>query len=179
MKNIPDISSVTGRNKEILFKSVNINYDDFKKERLAWDYEKLMDAVGLSLDEIKAIQQDVYVGNTPLFELKNITRLARVLSAPGKGARIFLKDEANNPTGSFKDRRASITVYEAAKNGYPGVIASTSGNYGAAVASQATRRGIKSIICQEVFDNAGNGQPESLEKVEPAKHMVLRYNNIQ
>lgn len=158
------ISSVTGKNKEILFKSVNLNYDDFKTERLAWDYEKLMDAVGLSLEEVKAIQEEVYVGNTPLLELKNINRLVKAISKPGKGARIFMKDEANNPTGSFKDRRASINVYEAAKHGYPGVIAASSGNFGAAVASQASRRGIKSIIAQEVYDDAYNGQPESLEK---------------
>ncbi|HZK71662.1 MAG TPA: 2-amino-4-oxopentanoate thiolase subunit OrtB [Clostridia bacterium] len=158
------ISSVTSKNKEILFKSVNLNYDDFKTDRLAWDYEKLMDAVGLSLDEIKKIQSEVYVGDTPLLELKNINRLVRSMSEPGKGARIFMKDEANNPTGSFKDRRASLAVYEAKKNGYPGVIAASSGNYGAAVASQASRRGINSIIIQEVYDDAYNGQPESLEK---------------
>ena len=159
-----NISAITGKNKEILFKSVNINYDDYKSERLAWNYEKFMDSVGLDLDDIKKVQNEVYVGNTPLLELKNINRLVKSLSKRGKGARIFLKDEANNPTGSFKDRRASLAVYEAKRNGYPGVIASTSGNYGAAVASQASRRGIKSIICQEVFDDAGNGQPESLEK---------------
>ncbi len=158
------VSETVGRNKEILFKSVNLNYDEFKKERLARDYEKLMDSVGYGLDEIRKIQQDVYVGNTPLLELQNITRLIRKISAPGKGARIFLKDEANNPTGSFKDRRAVLPVYEAKKNGYPGVIVSSSGNYGAAVASQAARRGFKSIVAQEVYDDAGNGQPESLEK---------------
>lgn len=158
------VSEITGKNKDILFHSVNINYDEFKTGRLAWDYEAFMDIVGLSMDEIRSIAADVYVGNTPLVELHNINRLVRSISDPGKGARIFLKDEANNPTGSFKDRRALLPVYEAKRAGYPGVIASTSGNYGAAVASQAARRGLKAIICQEVYDDAGNGQPESLEK---------------
>lgn len=158
------ISAVTGKNKEILYHSININYDKYKTGRLAWDYEAFMDMVGLSMDQIRKIAAEVYVGNTPLVELKNINRLVRSISEPGKGARIFLKDEADNPTGSFKDRRAVLPVYQAEKQGYPGVIASTSGNYGAAVASQAARRGIKAIICQEVYDNAGNGQPESLEK---------------
>ena len=67
------VSETVGRNKEILFKSVNLNYDDFKNERLAWDYEKLMSSVGYSLDEIRDIQKEVYVGNTPLLELKNMT----------------------------------------------------------------------------------------------------------
>ena len=45
--------------------------------------------------------------------------------------------KAANPSGSFKDRRASVSVYDAKKRGYKGVAAATSGNYGAAVASQA------------------------------------------
>ncbi|MDY0380398.1 MAG: 2-amino-4-oxopentanoate thiolase subunit OrtB, partial [Defluviitoga tunisiensis] len=82
----------------------------------------------------------------------------------GKGARIFIKDEQTNPSGSFKDRRASVSVYRAKELGYKGVIAATSGNYGAAVASQAAKRGLKSIIVQECFDSRGVGQPEILEK---------------
>jgi len=86
------------------------------------------------------------------------------LAPKGKGARIFVKDEAANPSGSFKDRRASLSVYVAQRKGYPGVIAATSGNYGAAVASQATMRGLKCIVVQEVFDSRGIGQPEIIEK---------------
>ena len=48
--------------------------------------------------------------------------------------------------------------------GYKGVIAATSGNYGAAVASQAAQLGLKCIIVQEVFDSKKVGQPEILEK---------------
>ena len=44
------------------------------------------------------------------------------------------------------------------------MIAATSGNYGAAVASQAAMQGIACIILQEVFDSTGRGQPEILEK---------------
>ena len=44
------------------------------------------------------------------------------------------------------------------------MIAATSGNYGAAVASQAVQRGLKAIIIQEVFDSRGVGQPEIIEK---------------
>ena len=66
--------------------------------------------------------------------------------------------------GSFKARRASISAYEASKRGYKGMIAASSGNYGAAVASQAAQRGLKCIILQEVFDSRGVGQPEIIEK---------------
>jgi cysteine synthase len=113
---------------------------------------------------MQEIQGSTGVGNTPLYELKNLTALARKFSEPGKGARIFLKDEAGNPSGSFKARRAANAVYHAKRLGYKGVIAATSGNYGAAVASQAAIHGLKCIIVQECYDSKGVGQPEIIEK---------------
>ncbi|MBR4020171.1 MAG: PLP-dependent lyase/thiolase, partial [Firmicutes bacterium] len=83
---------------------------------------------------------------------------------PGYGARILVKDEAANASGSFKDRRAACAVAHAKKLGYKGVIAATSGNYGAAVASQAAMQGMKCIIVQECYDSKGVGQPEIVEK---------------
>ncbi len=88
----------------------------------------------------------------------------RSVAPPGKGARIFVKDEAANPSGSFKDRRASLSIHEAQRRGYPGVAAATSGNYGAAVASQAAKAGLRCIIVQEAFDSRGIAQPEIAEK---------------
>jgi cysteine synthase len=93
-----------------------------------------------------------------------MTALVRRNAAVGKGARIFVKDEAANPSGSFKDRRASVSIFEARERGFPGVVAATSGNYGAAVASQAARLGLPCIIIQEAFDSAGVAQPEIAEK---------------
>ena len=157
-------TSVMGRSAQIMKKALGMSYDDFMITPLAFDYEKMMGEVGYTLDEIQRIQQETGVGQTPLLELRNITALARKLAPKGKGARIFIKDEAANPSGSFKDRRASLSVYVAQKEGYPGVIAATSGNYGAAVASQAAIRCLKCIVVQEVFDSRGVGQPEIIEK---------------
>ncbi len=159
-----DYESVMKRKNEIMKKAVGIDYDRFSTGTISFDYEKMMSEVGYNLEEIRKIQRETEVGNTPLIELKNITKLARHFAPEGKGARIFLKDEAANPSGSFKARRASVSVYHAEKNGYPGVVAATSGNYGAAVASQAVMRNLECIIVQEVFDSRGMGQPEILEK---------------
>jgi cysteine synthase len=131
---------------------------------LAFDYERLLTDPGYDVDAIGAVQQRTAVGNTPLVELENIMALARTVAPPGKGARIFVKDEARNPSGSFKDRRASLSVHEAKKRGYSGVAAATSGNYGAAVASQAAKAGLRCIIVQEAFDSQGIAQPEIAEK---------------
>ncbi|KAJ50277.1 cysteine synthase [Clostridium tetanomorphum] len=152
------------RKNEIMLKSVGIDYDKYEIGKLSFDYEKLMEDVGYSIDEIKNIQGEAGVGNTPLLELRNITNLAKKVSKTGRAARIFVKDESCNPSGSFKDRRASVSVYDAMKRGYKGVAAATSGNYGAAVASQANIRGLKCIIANECYDSRKIGQPEILEK---------------
>jgi cysteine synthase len=110
------------------------------------------------------VQGSTAVGNTPLIELNNMTQLVRTVAKPGKGARIFVKDEAKNPSGSFKDRRAALSVYEAKQRGYSGVVAATSGNYGAAIASQAAKAGLRCIVVQEAFDSRGMAQPEIAEK---------------
>ncbi|MBQ2845572.1 MAG: PLP-dependent lyase/thiolase, partial [Firmicutes bacterium] len=131
---------------------------------MAFDYERMMRETGYSLEEMQEIQYSVGVGNTPIIELRNLTALARACAPEGKGARIFIKDEACNPSGSFKARRAANAVYHAKRLGYKGVIAATSGNYGAAVASQAAIAGLECIIVQECYDSKGVGQPEIVEK---------------
>lgn len=156
--------AVMARKNEIMKSSMGLDYEVYRQGELAFDYERMMNDCGFTLEDIIRIQAETKVGNTPMFELHNLTRAVRKISAPGKGARIFLKDEAANASGSFKARRASISAYVAAQKGYKGVIAATSGNYGAAVASQAAQRGLRCIIVQEVFDSHGIGQPEIVEK---------------
>lgn len=156
--------AVLARKNEIMKSSMQLDYEDFISSPIAFDYERMMSATGYSMEDILRIQRDTKVGNTPLYELKNITNAVRRISSPGKGARIFVKDEAANASGSFKARRASISAYDAQKKGYKGIIAATSGNYGAAVASQAAQRGLKCIIVQELYDSRGVGQPEIIEK---------------
>ena len=155
--------AVMARRPQIMKAACNIDYESFESGGLHFDYEGLMN-VGFSIEEIRKIQRDTGIGNTPLLEMKNLTALARHLAPAGKGARIFIKDEACNPSGSFKARRASVSAYYAEKSGFAGLVAATSGNYGAAIASQAAMRNLKSIIVQEVFDSCGIGQPEIEEK---------------
>ncbi len=152
------------RKSEILFRATGLDYREFSHGPLAFDYEAMMERVGYPPEEMRRIQSAAGVGNTPMLELRRLTEAIRRTSPPGKGARTFVKDEACNPSGSFKDRRASISAFHARKTGYEGIIAATSGNYGAAVASQAAMYGLRCIIVQEAFDSRGGGQPEILEK---------------
>jgi cysteine synthase len=148
----------------IMRASVGIDYQQYVTGALAFDYERLLADTGYDIQRTQSVQTLTGVGNTPLIELHNITSLVRSIADHGKGARIFVKDEAANPSGSFKDRRASLSVCEAQHRGYEGVVAATSGNYGAAVASQAAKAGMRCIVVQEAFDSQGIAQPEIAEK---------------
>jgi cysteine synthase len=156
--------AVMDRRAEIMRTAVGIDYQSYASGILAFDYERLLADTGYAIEQVRAIQQKTAVGGTPLVELHNITALARRCAERGKGARIFVKDEAANPSGSFKDRRASLSIHEAKRRGFSGVVAATSGNYGAAVASQAAKAGLKCIVVQEAFDSHGVAQPEIAEK---------------
>ncbi|MBE0700305.1 MAG: PLP-dependent lyase/thiolase [Acholeplasmataceae bacterium] len=155
---------VLSRKMQIMKDALKLDYEKYELEGIAFDYEKMMADCGYTFEEIKKIQLDNNIGNTPLIELKRLSSYARTFAKTGFGARIFLKDEATNLSGSFKARRAAMSVHQAKKLGFKGVIAATSGNYGAAVAALAARAGLKCIIVQECFDSKGIGQPEIIEK---------------
>jgi threonine dehydratase len=157
-------AGVMARKPEIMKQAAGLDFSIFESGSIAFDYERMMREAGFSMEEIQKIQLEHGVGNTPVLELRNLTSLARKLAPAGKGARIFIKDEAANASGSFKARRASTAVYQAYKLGYKGVVSATSGNYGAAVASQAAMYGLKCIVVQECYDSRGVGQPEIIEK---------------
>lgn len=148
----------------IMKDALKLDYDKFEQDGIGFDYEMMMNDSGYSLDDVISIQQSFSVGKTPLIELKHLSQYARKFAKKGYGARIFVKDEAQNISGSFKARRAAMAIHQAKKLGYKGVIAATSGNYGAAVAALAAKVGLKCIIVQECFDSKGIGQPEIIEK---------------
>lgn len=152
------------RKQEILLKAMQLDYESFRLSEVAFDYEAMMESTSFTIDEARTIQHQLGVGNTPLLRLDQLSTLAKKLAKPGYGATILLKDEACNLSGSFKARRASLSCYMAKKLGYQGVIAATSGNYGAAVAAMCAKLNLKCIIVQECFDDRHIGQPEIMEK---------------
>ena len=159
-----EYQKVMARRSQIMKAAIDVDYDAYEIQNIGFDYEKMMADAGYDLDAVRKIQWENGVGGTPLKELKNITALARKFAKPGYGARIFIKDEALNDSGSFKARRAALSCHHAKKMGFKGVITATSGNYGAAVASQAAKQGLKCIVVQECYDSKGIGQPEIIEK---------------
>lgn len=78
-------------------------------------------------------------GGTPLLSLE---RLGKEIGLP----RLLAKNEAQNPTWSFKDRLAAAAVSWARERGRPGIAISSSGNAGAAAAAYAARAGLPCLI---------------------------------
>ncbi|MCI0687284.1 MAG: pyridoxal-phosphate dependent enzyme [Sporichthyaceae bacterium] len=75
-------------------------------------------------------------GGTPLVELR----------LPGVPGRILLKDEAANPTGSFKDRLASGAVSRARHLEAGTVALASSGNAGISAAAYAAAAGLPCVV---------------------------------
>lgn len=78
-------------------------------------------------------------GQTPVIPLNRL--------GPRLGLhRLMLKDEARNPTWSFKDRLAAAAVSKAVASGASAVIVSSTGNHGAAVAAYAAAAGLRCVV---------------------------------
>jgi threonine synthase len=77
-------------------------------------------------------------GGTPLIE-------ARALSER-TGARVFVKYEGMNPTGSFKDRGMTMAISKALEAGAKAVICASTGNTSASAAAYATHAGITAAV---------------------------------
>jgi threonine synthase len=78
-------------------------------------------------------------GFTPLVEAR---RLASELALK----RIWIKDEAQNPTGSFKDRGLSVAISLAKELGIKKVALPSAGNAGGSAAAYAARAGIEAHV---------------------------------
>ncbi|MDP3702863.1 MAG: threonine synthase [Candidatus Omnitrophota bacterium] len=79
-------------------------------------------------------------GNTPLIRSEVLSR--RV----GRGARVYLKYEGLNPTGSFKDRGMTVAISKAVEAKSLAVLCASTGNTSASASAYAARAGLRSIV---------------------------------
>jgi threonine synthase len=82
-------------------------------------------------------------GDTPLLHLK---QLGNKLRCPN----LFIKEEALNPTGSFKARGIAAAVSKAVELGIRKIVIPSAGNAGGALAAYAARAGINSLVYMPV-----------------------------
>ncbi len=77
-------------------------------------------------------------GGTPLVYASTLSEAT--------GAKVYLKVEGMNPTGSFKDRGMTMAITDAVRNGAKAVVCASTGNTSASAAAYATKAGMKSAV---------------------------------
>lgn len=100
------------------------------REQNLWRYRELLPVnnpnTTLSLGE----------GYTPLVRAVN---LGMMLGCPN----LFIKDERQGPTSSFKDRQASVTIAALKEAGFTEMVAASTGNVAISYSAYASRAGMK------------------------------------
>jgi threonine synthase len=105
------------------------------RERSLWRYLPILpveDPGGIGTPLRKA-------GNTPVY---HVPRLAKKLGITN----LWIKDESQNPTASFKDRASSVVVARGREINAEVIVTASTGNAGAALAGMAAAIGHKAVI---------------------------------
>jgi threonine synthase len=94
--------------------------------------------------ELLPLQNDVNLvslgeGYTPLLNAENLGRALGL-------RQLWIKDEAQNPTGSFKDRGLSVAISRAKELGVRKAAIPSAGNAGGSFAAYAARAGIEAHV---------------------------------
>ena len=80
----------------------------------------------------------LHEGGTPLLPAPRLSELT--------GARVWLKFEGANPTGSFKDRGMTVAISKALEEGAKAVVCGSTGNTSASAAAYAARAGMPATV---------------------------------
>jgi threonine synthase len=80
----------------------------------------------------------LHEGATPLLPAPRLSERA--------GARVWLKLEGANPTGSFKDRGMTVAISKAVEEGAKAVVCGSTGNTSASAAAYAARAGLTCAV---------------------------------
>ncbi|OYZ03028.1 MAG: threonine synthase [Sphingobacteriia bacterium 28-36-52] len=106
-----------------------INIEDYSM----WRYQFVLPV----LDSINIISLNE--GFTPITQLKKLSNQLSINS-------LYLKDEAVNPTGSFKARGLSMGVSKAKELGIKRMVIPTAGNAGGAMSAYCAKAGIEATV---------------------------------
>jgi len=116
------------------YDSLDVDRETFESRpfETMWRYREL-----LPFDPDRAVTMDE--GATALVEAPAMAEEIGV-------DRVLIKDEGHNPTGTFKDRGATVAVTAAAQHGATDVALSSAGNAGQAASAYAARAGLDSHV---------------------------------
>ena len=111
----------------------------FTKENLQnrrndmWKYEEILPV--FDYENIISLGE----GNTPLMRMQNLSEIFGI-------SNLYVKDESNNPTGSFKARGLSAAVSKAKEYGINGIVMPSAGNAAGAMSAYAAKSKIKANV---------------------------------
>ncbi len=118
--------------------------------KVLYDYDDLIDKLNfnklkqnywidlLPLNNLKSLPK-LKIGNTPLYHFQN-------LGKEKLGFDLYLKDDSQNPTFSFKDRASAIVSAFAKEKGLNTIVAASTGNAGSSIAGICASQGQRAIV---------------------------------
>jgi threonine synthase len=102
-------------------------------------------------------------------KLRRCDRLGKILRVKN----LYAKDETSNPTGTYKDRQASVGISKALEFEAKGIVVASDGNAGPATAAYAAMAGLKCLVFMPDYTS-----PERITQtmMYGAKVIVVRGN---
>lgn len=115
------------------------HYEEIKKRVSGFPNLKKNDYLDLlpvsSADSFPALR----IGNTPLYRFSEIDDQSLPYS-------LFIKDDSQNPTFSYKDRASALVSAYAKENGINTIVAASTGNAGSSIAGICASQGQKAVV---------------------------------
>ena len=104
-------------------------------------YNELADKQFLQLLPVDHLNSfpNLRIGQTPVYEIN-------ALDGKSHDFELYLKDDSQNPTFSFKDRASALVSAFAKENGIDTIVAASTGNAGSSLAGICASQGQKAVI---------------------------------
>jgi len=115
------------------------NYDDLILAGIS--FSQLQHNHFLDLLPISSIESlpDLHIGHTPIYRINQINNSKFPFN-------LFVKDDSQNPTYSFKDRASAIVSAYAKEKGYGTIVTASTGNAGSSLAGICASQQQKAVI---------------------------------
>ena len=114
-------------------------YEDLKNK--GYDFSKLIENNYLDILPIKSLESlpDLQIGKTPLYHQEIQTRENSYFN-------IYLKDDSQNPTSSFKDRASAVVSAYAEEHDLKTIVTASTGNAGSSMAGICAAQGQRAVV---------------------------------
>jgi len=133
----PDCASTNSENlppKGVLktlyyYQEINVSFQELKQNQF-------LDL--LPINKVESLP-NLQIGNTPLYSINKLNHSPLPFQ-------LFLKDDSQNPTYSFKDRASALVSAYAKEQNIDTIITASTGNAGSSLAGMCAAQGQKAII---------------------------------